>query len=113
MKVKRFVKIWITLAFLVVIAGYATFQAHAFAEGPVIEVSSPLDGMISGQSLVTIEGNARNISFLTLNGNKIFTDESGQFSEKTLLSRGYNIMRLEAEDRFGRKTSQTLQLIYK
>jgi len=113
MKVKRFVKIWIALAFFVFIAGYATFQAHAFVAGPTIEVSFPANGTISDVSLVTIEGNARNISFLTLNGNKIFTDESGVFSEKALLSPGYNIMKLEAQDRFGRKTSQTLQLIYR
>jgi hypothetical protein len=113
MKVKRFVKIWIILAFIVVIAGYAAFQAQAFAKGPTIEVTSPRNGVISNESLITIEGTAKNISYLTLNGNKIFTDESGKFSESVLLSRGYNIMELDARDRFGRKTAQTLQLIYK
>jgi hypothetical protein len=113
MKVKRFVKIWITLAFFVLIAGYATFQAHAFAQGPTITVLSPADGSTSSESLVIIEGDARNISYLTLDGNKIFTDESGHFKEKALLSQGYNIMKIEAQDRFGRKTAQTLQLIYK
>jgi len=113
MKVRRFLKLWVTLAVFVLIGGYATFQAHAFVQGPVIEVQSPLDGSVTAESLITIKGNARNISYLTLNGNKIFTDESGEFDERILLSRGYNIMKLEAQDRFGRKTAQTLQLIYK
>lgn len=113
MKVRRFLKLWVTIAVFVVIGGYATFQAHAFAQGPTIAVDSPLDGSVSSESLIAIKGNARNISYLTLNGNKIFTDEGGKFEEEILLSRGYNIMKLEAQDRFGRKTAQTLQLIYK
>lgn len=113
MKVRRLLKLWVTLAFFVLLGSYATFQAHAFATGPTIAIDSPLDGGVFTESLVEVKGEAHNISFLTLNGNKIFTDESGRFNEKILLSRGYNIMTLEAKDRFGRTIAQTLQLIYK
>lgn len=113
LKVKRLLKIWVTLGVIVIILGYGIFQAKNLIAGPMIEVSSPVNGAAVGESLIEIHGTAKHISFLTLNGDKIYTDESGAFREKILLSYGYNIMTLEAKDRFGRKVTKTLQLIYK
>lgn len=111
-KVKQLMKIWIALAGIAVILSYAAFRAKDLAEGPVIAVSSPRNGETVHDSLVSIRGTARNISFLSLNGNRIFTDESGAYNEKILLSPGYNSVTIEAEDRFGRTARQTLQLTF-
>ena len=92
---------------------YGAFRAKSLVEGPDIAITSPQDGAITSESLTTLSGFAHNISFLTLNGAKIFTDESGAFKERVLLSYGYNIITLEAKDRFGRTAQKTLQLIYK
>ena len=112
-RVKGLVKIAASLLVVVVIVGYGLFRAQTIAEGPKITVREPINGSLSSESLVTISGKARNISFLNLNGSQIFTDETGEFSEKILLSYGYNVITLEARDRFGRKTSESLQVIYK
>ena len=48
-----------------------------------------------------------------MNDRQMFTDEEGEFSEKLLLSYGYNIITVKAKDRFGRETKKTLELIYK
>lgn len=112
-KVKRWVTIWIALAAVTLVIGYGAYRAQSLVEGPDIGITSPITGATSTKSLVEVEGFAHNISFLTLNGDKIFTDESGVFKEKVLLSPGYNIMTLEAKDRFGRTAQKTLQLIYK
>jgi hypothetical protein len=60
-----------------------------------------------------VVGEAKNVSYLSLNGRQIFTDESGTFSEKLLLPYGYTIMTLKARDRFGRSRTYTLELVYK
>ncbi|MBI5134509.1 MAG: hypothetical protein HZA81_03975 [Candidatus Taylorbacteria bacterium] len=112
-KIKQLIKFWIALAAIFVIAGYGAFQAKDLAMGPQIEVTFPATGTLSGESLVEIRGTAKNISRLSLNGDKIFTDEEGRWSETVLLSYGYNIMTLEANDRFGRTEKRTLELIYK
>ncbi|HEY0908305.1 MAG TPA: hypothetical protein VGE35_03070 [Candidatus Paceibacterota bacterium] len=112
-KVKRWIKIWAIVAVAALVIGYGIFRAMSFIEGPDIGIDSPANGATLAESLVEVKGFARNISFLTLNGEKIFTDESGVFSEQVLLSYGYNIMTLEAKDRFGRTAQKTLQLIYK
>lgn len=112
-KVKELIRFWIAIAAILVIVGYGAWRAKDLALGPRLEVLSPATGTLSGDALIEIRGTAKNISYLTLNGDKIFTDEAGNWKEEVLLSYGYNIMTLEAKDRFGRTEKKTLELIYK
>ena len=48
-----------------------------------------------------------------MNDRKIFIDQQGNFKEKILLSYGYNIITMKANDKFGRNTKKKLELIYK
>ena len=81
--------------------------------GPIITIHTPENGSTLTESLVTIKGVAENISHISLNDRSIFIDEEGRFQEKLLLSYGYNIMTIKAEDKFGRKTEEILELVYK
>ena len=92
---------------------YAYFQSREYLRGPVVVIEEPLNGSMSTTSLVALRGQAHNISFLTLNGRQIFTDEQGRFKESLLLQNGYNIMTLEAKDRFGHQVEKRLELVYK
>lgn len=96
----------------VVIIGYVLFQTRNIVRGPVIDIYTPRNGASVSESLITIAGTAKNISFISLNGKQIFVDEKGKFSQKLLLSYGYNIMTLHATDKFGRETEKTLELMY-
>lgn len=111
-KIHKHLRIWTAVLAIAIVLGYAAFAATDFVRGPTIEVASPSDGSVSASRVVEISGTAKNLSFLTLNGDKIYTDESGAFSERILLSDGYNVMTLEAQDRFGRTARKTLQLIH-
>jgi capsule polysaccharide export protein KpsE/RkpR len=95
------------------IFGYALFQARNIILGPVIEIRSPQNGASLDNSLVEIKGKAKNISRISMNGNQIFTDNEGMFSEKLLLSYGYNIITIKVQDRFNRELERKLELIYK
>ncbi|HEY4508146.1 MAG TPA: hypothetical protein VJJ55_00630 [Candidatus Paceibacterota bacterium] len=107
--------IGIVIATLAVLgfASYGYLQSREYLRGPVIAVEEPKNGALSTTSLITVRGNARNISFLTLNGRQIFTDEQGRFREALLLQNGYNIMTIEAKDRFGHIKTKRLELVYK
>ena len=113
LKTKRLLRIWIIIAVSTILVGYAAFQAEAFFLGPRLTIDSPLSGISTSTSLISIEGRASNISYLTLNGAKIFTDERGYFKERILLSYGYNIVTVAAIDRFDRTVTKSLQIIYK
>ncbi len=83
-----------------VIVAYSGFQAQKIIRGPVIKIYSPQNGSTYSKALIEIEGLAQNIAHINLNGRKIFTDKNGYFKEKLLLSPGYNIIKLDAEDKF-------------
>lgn len=97
---------------LIGILGYTFFQTQSLVTGPVINISKPQNGATLTASLIEIVGTTENISSISINDRYIFIDESGAFKEKLLLSPGYNIITLQAEDRFGRKTEEILELVY-
>ncbi len=97
----------ITLVILI-IAGYSLFQAQKLIRGPIIDIDTPQNGMTYTSPLIEISGRARNVSYLNLDGRKIFTDKDGYFKEKFVLSPGRNVLTLDAEDKF--KTSRKKQI---
>jgi len=110
---KFYLKAIIISLFLICLFGYGAFEVWAYATGPKITVTSPPNGAAVSESLITISGQGKNTKIITLNDRPIVVDEQGNFSEKILLSYGYNVLELKAEDRFGKKTEQKLQVVYK
>lgn len=92
---------------------YAVNRMWSLAEGPVITVAEPENGATVPDSLITIEGTGRNVASLYLNGRKILLDDKSAFSESLLLAYGYNILELEAHDRFNRTVTKELILLLK
>lgn len=92
--------------------GYMYLRSLDFLRGPILILGSIQNGSTVGNSLVAVSGSVENIAFLTLNGRQIFTNEEGSFLEKLLLAPGYNIITLEAKDRFGRVKTERLELVY-
>lgn len=99
--------------FGLVIVGYSLFQAQKLLTGPVLDVYNPQNGTTYNQVLIEISGRAQNISYLNLDDRPIFTDKDGYFKEKLLLSPGYNIIKLDAIDKFKKYTEKKLELILK
>lgn len=98
---------------LLILLVYGYFQARELITGPRLEISSPKNGetLASTSPEILVRGHAKNISFLTINGRQVFTDESGYFSSTLLLGEGYTIITIEAQDRFKRSVKRELQLI--
>ena len=92
---------------------YAYLQSREFLRGPQITVTSPQNGEVFRSASVIIEGTTRNTTSISLNDGAIYVDSKGNFKEKLLLLPGYNILSIKAEDRFGKKTERTLELVYK
>jgi hypothetical protein len=99
--------------FAVIIVGYGALEAKNLAEGPIVSIISPTSGDVATSSVITIKGVAKNVSFITLNGDQIFTDENGNFSEDRIISTGYNVITVNARDKFGKKVEKVLYITYK
>lgn len=93
---------------LMLIVGYGLFEARKMLEGPVITIDSPRDGTATSSNLITIEGTAQNIAFLTINDAPAYTDQSGHFTETLSPPAGYTVFTVAAVDRFGRRASQSV-----
>lgn len=112
-KLKFYIKIFIGSSFLFLILSYSFYQSRNLVRGPVITINEPENGSNVREQLVKIAGVAKNINKISLDDRPIYIDETGSFSEKLLLSKGYNIVKLSAWDKFGKKTEKTLELVYK
>jgi hypothetical protein len=90
---------------VVIVLGYSLFEGRLLLAGPELAILSPRDGSATSTSGVVIEGTARNISFLTINDQPAYTDQSGHFSETLSPPAGYTVFTVAAVDRFGRRAS--------
>ena len=98
---------------LILLIAYSLYQARTLLVGPRIWIENPKDGHTVEDSLVIVEGQSKNIAWISLNDRQIFTDEKGVWSEKLLVSPGLSIITVKARDRFGRETKKSVQIVLK
>lgn len=112
MKFRKKLIIFGTLTLLIAILIYAFFNARLLLAGPQIIVKSPENGLTFDTPFIEIVGEAKNTSFISMNGNTIYVNEKGEFREQLLLPPGTSIIRIDARDRFERSTEETLWYTY-
>lgn len=100
------------LALFILVAGYALFQARFLILGPQVDIEYPRDGESLSQRVFEMRGMAHNISWISLNGEQIFTDEKGSWSESLAVNEGVSIMTVSARDRFGREVEKRVRVIF-
>jgi uncharacterized protein YfaP (DUF2135 family) len=105
----RLTKIVIAV-FFIVIAGYAYFEARGILYGPRIEVPEAVSQV--NEQFITLRGRADRIAVLNMNGKPISVTEDGTFEEPYLLSPGLNRIVFDAEDKYGRKRQEVIQVVY-
>ena len=106
-------RISLFILFGLIILDYSLFQAWKLISGPIVDIYTPQNGATYSQTLIEIDGRARNISYINLNDRPIFTDKDGYFKEKLLLSPGLNVIKLDARDKFKKYTEKKLEVILK
>lgn len=97
---------------VILILAYGLFQARNLISGPEIVISTPENGESVNDPLVVVSGIATNINSITLNDRQIFIDKQGNFSEKLLVPEGYTIIKVAAQDKFGRSIERRIELNY-
>src|SRR3989344_5816249 len=105
----RLIRIGLAIFFLIVL-GYAYYEGWELLYGPTIDVA-PRVMEVSGP-LIVISGQAQRISSLSLNGMEISVSEEGGFSEKYVLTPGYNRLILNARDKYGKTAERVVEIMY-
>ena len=110
--IKKTIRVSGTVIIVCVVFGYGYFRTKDFLAGPVLEITAPKNGVVVISPLIEIKGVSKNLSFLNLDGRKIFTDKDGFWEEKLLLQPGVNIIEVRGIDRFKRENLQVLRVTY-
>ncbi|MFA5937289.1 MAG: hypothetical protein WC822_05450 [Candidatus Paceibacterota bacterium] len=109
-KILKIVSLSILLIFIIV---YAFFRTKDLVFGVRIRDVNIVDGTKVTESILQINGNAKNAVNLTLNGRIISVDQKGNFNETIALLSGYNIINIKAKDEFGSTDEKNYKLMYK
>ena len=96
---------------VVVFVGYAIFEARSLIQGPDLIIYSPKDNEVVKNPVLDIQGKAKNIFQLTINGRPIFITPDGLFYDKLLLLNGYNTIEVKVKDKFDQESSRILNIV--
>lgn len=102
---------WLLAILAILVVSFVVFQARFLIMGPQITLTEAPVGP-QNERQVRLVGVAHNIARLWLNDRPIYTDAKGNFTEALVLENGYTIATLRAEDRYGRSTTLSRELVY-
>jgi hypothetical protein len=109
----RLIRILAAVVIAGTIVAYAIWRSLNYARGPHIDIFEPVNGSSVASATTTVRGISERINNLTLNGNPIFIDEEGHFSEVIIVFPGINRLTIAGRDQFGRETSTLLEIVGK
>lgn len=110
---KKTVSIGALILLFAIILGYGYFRSRGVISGVHIVVDSIQDGQTLSDSLVTLHGTAKNALTLTINDRPILVDQKGVFTESLSVPVGYSVIKIYAEDKFGKSAEKLLRVVFK
>ncbi len=96
--------------FFVLLVAYGLYEAQAMVLGP--RITLPQETLTLQSPYTLVRGTAEHIVEIRLNGVPISVTEDGVFEEPYVLSEGENRLLFEAHDKYGRKTEETVVIMY-
>jgi hypothetical protein len=111
--IKKFIGLGLLGGLFAFIGIYAIFQTKALAKGVDLVIAGITDGEVVGDETIELSGQAIHANFISINGREIVVDKEDKFSEELILSPGLNIITIEAEDKFDKRTSNAYRIFYK
>lgn len=102
---------FLVVSLIVLFCFYVLWQARFLITGPEVTLSTELNP-IQNNRVITLTGETKNITRITVNDRPIITNEFGEFSESIILENGYTIVSIKAQDRYGRETAIERPFVY-
>lgn len=89
------------------------FRLIKFVSTPNFTLDEPKNGVEFTESVISVRGRAEKESSLTVNGRELKIDGEGRFDEKIELASGAHALEFIVQNRFGKITKETRQIIIK
>ncbi len=89
---------------------YLYFSIDNFISSPWLVVDAPLHNSVVNDSNVIVNGKTRNNSRVFINGQQVFVDMDGMFSDNVGLAVGANIIEIESINKFDKKSVEKINV---
>ena len=113
MSPKKIISTFIVAGFSLFLIIFIIFKTKAISSGISLSIEGIENGSMYTESVTEITGNADNAKHLLINGREINISQEGDFKDFLVLAPGYNIITISAEDKFGKITKKTYEVIKK
>ena len=98
---------------VIILISYLGWQVKKIVEPPNMIVYSPQEGLILTESRLTVHGEAELGSTVSINGQEISLDESGDFIQDIDLQPGVNAFVITAKKKHGKATTEVRNVVLK
>lgn len=112
MNFKKILRIILFSLFFIFIIVYAFFRSKELIFGVKIKDVNLNNYTTVNEEIIKIRGNAKNAIKLMINGREIYIDQKGNFEEDFAFLSGYNIISIQAQDKFGHTDEKNYKLMY-
>lgn len=93
------------------VSGYIGYQLYFLLSAPSLVLLYPAQDLTISRSSIEISGRTDVSARLTFNGQQVYIDRDGNFKQEVNLSPGVNKLKIEAVNRFGKKSEITRQVV--
>ncbi|HOX41859.1 MAG TPA: hypothetical protein PK263_06785, partial [bacterium] len=93
--------------------GYLGYQVMSFVGSPNLKVVTPVNNSVIESDATNISGVTEVDTVLTVNNEKISISNDGHFSANVKLQRGINVIKVRAENKTKKETTEVLTVEYR
>lgn len=110
--IKKYIKLFSLGGLFAFIIFYSVMKMLPILRGVELSINGIADGQKVTTDKLALAGTALHAKHLLINGREILINEKSEFSEDVFLSPGYNIVSVNAEDRFDKKLTKSYRVLY-
>ncbi len=99
------------VALFISFALYLGWQVKTIIEPPTLTLYTPNNGQVTSESALAIRGKTEFEAQVSINGQTIHTNRSGEFNETVNLSSGINTIKITAQKKRGKEVSYVRHVI--
>jgi transcriptional regulator with XRE-family HTH domain len=88
-------------------------RAHRMMAPPNISLLTPMDGLVTSERALTVEGHTEREVTLLVNGKPVYIDSEGNFQDDLNLREGLNVIHVVAIRKHGQESEVTRRVIVK
>lgn len=100
------------ILFLILVGLYFWREISFLIKPPLLEVTQPPTDLTVTQDVFEVSGRTNPSAYLTVNAKEIYIDKEGNFKTEVILSKGLNIVKIEAKNRFSKTNEIIRRIIY-